>query len=158
MLSSLEHRNEMRRIAGTKQHDATTRSIVMEARMSHQTTRRLSTDSRFIRRLRRGPAALKTASDIVFDGELSRFVLFHSQENSIVIFGDPDMVRCASSVTFISVDGTFSRCPATHYQLSPATHFVKVDFHFLLHSVSSKIRSRQHTQRSFQQSIRFHPR
>ena len=117
MLSSLEHRDEMRRIAGTKQPDATTRSIVMEARTSHQTTRRLSTDSRFIRRLRRGPAAPKTASDIVFDGDLSRFVLFHSQENKIVIFGDPDMVHCASSVTFISVDGTFSRCPVTHSQL-----------------------------------------
>ena len=27
------------------------------------------------------------------------------------------MLRCASSVSFISVDGTFSRCPTTHYQL-----------------------------------------
>ena len=54
---------------------------------------------------------------IVSDGELAPFVLFRSQENNIVIFGDSLMVHCAASMRFIYVDGTFSRCPVTHYQL-----------------------------------------
>ena len=83
----------------------------MEARTSFPTSRRLSSDSRFVRQLRRGHSAPKTASDIVFDGELAHFVLFHSKENNIVMFGDLDIVHCAASVAFISVDGTFSRCP-----------------------------------------------
>ena len=116
-LVSLEHRNAMRRAAETKHEDETTRSVVMEANRQCPARRRLSSDLRFIRRLRRGREALKKASDIVFGEDLSRFVLFNTQEHEIVVFGDPDMARCASSVSFISVDGTFSRCQTTHFQL-----------------------------------------
>ena len=107
----------MRRAAGTKHEDVTTRSVVIEANRCCPTRRRLSSDLRFVRRLRKGKSAPKTAADIVFGEELSSFVLFTTPENDIIIFGDPDMVRCASTVSFISVDGTFSRCPTTHYQL-----------------------------------------
>ena len=117
LLATLEHRNEMRRIARTKQPEVSTRSIVMEVRATCPTTRRLSSDSRFVRRLRGVTSIPKTASDIVFNDGISNFVLFHTQENDIIIFGDLDMVRCASSVAFISIDGTFSRCPVTHTQL-----------------------------------------
>lgn len=155
VLASLEHLNAMRQIARTKQPDATTRSIVIEACTTRPTTRRLSTDARFVRRLRRGHSAPKTASDIVFDEDLSRFVLFHSQENEMIIFGDRDMVHCAASVEFISVDGTFCRCPVSHYQLVTCHAVCSSGFSFSFAFGLLPIRGRQPTQRSSRQSIRF---
>ena len=123
--------------------------------MSRQTSRRPSSDSRFLRRLHRRPSAPKTASDIVFDGELAPFMLFHSQENNIVIFGDPDIVHCAASVTFISVDGTSSRCLATHDQLVHVMQFVKmVSCHFMFGLLQDKKVST--CTNSSQQSFQFH--
>ena len=74
-------------------------------------------DLRFIRRFRQGNACPKTASEIILNEETTPFVLYHSQANEVVIFGDGDMVHAVASVFFICVDGTFSRCPRTHYQL-----------------------------------------
>ena len=66
-------------------------------------------------------------------------MLFHSQENNIVIFGDPDIVHCAASVTFISVDGTSSRCLATHDQLVHVMPFVKMVLcHFMFGRLQDK--------------------
>ena len=154
-LASLEHRNAMRRAAGTKHEDATTRSVVMEANRCCPTRRRLSSDLRFVRRLRKGKSAPKTAADIVFGEELSRFVLFATPENDIIVFGDPDMVRCASTVSFISVDGTFSRCPTTHYQLLTCHAVFKTVFRFPSHLVSFQIKKRPPTLPSFHRLIRF---
>ena len=95
----------------------TTRSIATSVREDDLIVRRLSTDLRFIRRFRQGNISPKTASEIIFNEQIVPFVLFHSQANEIIIFGDIDIVHAAASVSFICVDGTFSRCPRTHYQL-----------------------------------------
>ena len=57
------------------------------------------------------------ALEIIFSEQITPFVLFRSQANEIIIFGDIDIVHGAASVSFVCVDGTFSRCPQTHYQL-----------------------------------------
>ena len=156
-LASLEHRNAMRRAAGTKREDATTRSVVMEANRCCS-TRRLSSDLRFVRRLRKGQSAPKKASDIVFSEELSRFVLFNTPENDIIVFGDPGMLRCASSVTFISVDRTFSRCPTTHYQLVTCHAVCQNGFSFPFAFGLLPDKRRPPTQSSFHRSTRFRRR
>ena len=117
-IASLQHKNKMREAA--REHRTslvTTRSIATSVRENDLTVRRLSTDLRFIRRFRQGNISPKTASEIIFNEQIVPFVLFHSQANEIIIFGDIDIVHAAASVSFISVDGTFSRCPQTHYQL-----------------------------------------
>ena len=154
-LASLEHRNAMRRAAETKHEDATTRSVVMEANRCCPTRKRLSSDLRFVRRLRKGQSAPKTASDIVFGEELSRFVLFNTPENDIIIFGDPDMVRCASSVSFISSTGRSVDAQQRTTNWSRATRFVKTVFRFPSHLVSFRIKKRPPTRPSFPRSIRF---
>ena len=63
---------------------------------------------RFIRRFRQGNVCPKTASEIILNEEITPFVLYQSQANEVVIFGDGDMVHAAASVSFICVDGTFS--------------------------------------------------
>ena len=59
----------------------------------------------------------KTPADIVFDDVIKDTVLFHTANNDIIIFGSSEMVKNASAVQMISIDGTFSRCPETHFQL-----------------------------------------
>lgn len=58
----------------------------------------------------------KTPADIVFDDSVKDTVLFNT-DNNVIIFGTREMVKNATAVQMISIDGTFSRCPSTHFQL-----------------------------------------
>ena len=59
----------------------------------------------------------KNAADIIFDEQMTPFILFHTGENDVVIFGDVDMVQAATNVSFTCVDGTFGRFLQPHRQL-----------------------------------------
>ena len=81
------------------------------------TARHLSTDLRFIRRARLGNNTPKVPAEIVFDDESSPLIIYRAQGNDVVIFGDVSMVGNATHASHISIDGTFSKCPSTHFQL-----------------------------------------
>ena len=157
IIASLKHKNEMREAAKNHRTSlATTRSIATRVREENLAVRRLSTDLRFIRRFRQGNACPKTASEIILNEETTPFVLYHSQANEVVIFGDGEMVHAAASVSFICVDGTFSRCPQTTTNLSRATPFVGVGFHSRSCSRSFLTKNRLRIQRSSRRSIQLH--
>ena len=94
-----------------------TQQVVMDARLKTTSTRRISTDSRFVRRVCQNGHAPKTPAEIVFDDDVKDTVLFHTDDNSIIIIGSVEMVKNATAAQMIFIDGTFSRCPATHFQL-----------------------------------------
>ena len=91
--------------------------LVIDVRLKTASTRRISTDARFVRRVRQIGNAPKTPADIVFDDDIKDTVLFHTDNNDIIIFGSGEMVKNATAAQMICIDGTFSRCPATHFQL-----------------------------------------
>ena len=155
IISTLKRRNAMREAAKKRRTSlATTRSIATEVRETDSTVRRLSTDLRFIRRFRQGNVCPKFASDIVLNEQTSPFVLFHTPTNETIIFGVIDMVRAATTVSFIRVDGTFSRCPRHIFSLSHATLFVGMGSHSRSRSLSFPIKNPQHTQLFLRQSMR----
>ena len=155
-LASLAHKNAMRRAARTKHEDATTRSVLMEANRHCPVRRRLSSDVRFVRRLRRGSQAPKKASDIVFSGELTRFVLFNTRENDIIVFFDPEMVQCRRPCRSFPSTGRSVGAQQRTISWSHATQFVKTVFRFLSYLASFRIKRRLPTRPSFHRSTLFH--
>ena len=59
----------------------------------------------------------KTHKDIVVDETIAESIIFKTDDNEIVVFGLDELIIAASSTKLLCVDGTFSRCPKTHYQL-----------------------------------------
>ena len=118
VVNELKHRQELRVASRAKESQAVpTQQVVVDVRLKTTSTRRISTDARFVRRVRQKGNAPKTPADIVFDDDIKDTVLFHTVDNDIIIFGSCEMVKNASAVQMISIDGTFSRCPVTHFQL-----------------------------------------
>lgn len=79
--------------------------------------------------------------DIVFPQDMMQYVLFSSPDNGLIIFGDTQLVILACSVNVILIDGTFSRCPVTHYQLvtlHAMTSSQRVTFPFMYIIMSGK--------------------
>ena len=117
-IKQITHRDNLRRLSqSTCCRLLTTRNVVTNVRLATVTSRRLSTDLRFVRRVRQNKCSPKTPTDISFDDATMDAVLFHTADNSVIVFGSSQMVGNASATTLVCVDGTFSRCPRTHYQL-----------------------------------------
>ena len=118
LIKDMEHKNSMKTLArAAGNRSVATRTIASGVRENDASTRRLSSDLRFIRRARQGNRAPMSPMDITFDDESARFVLYKSVNNDVIIFGDVAMIENATHVSHISIDGTFSRCPKTHFQL-----------------------------------------
>ena len=93
------------------------RQIAMDIRRECATARRLSSDLRFIRRNRQDGVVPKTYREIVFDETSNESIIFKTDDNAIIVFGSVELIVAASTTKFICADGTFGRCPKTHYQL-----------------------------------------
>ena len=118
VVKEMRHKQELRLAAKARSSQHTpTQQVAIDVRLKTKTSRRLSTDARFIRRRRQNGHPPKTPSETVFDDNTKAVVLFHTDDKSIIIFGSAEMVRNATATTMIFVDGTFSRCPTTHFQL-----------------------------------------
>ena len=118
VVSAMKYRQELRVASRAKESQSVpTQQVVMDARLKTPSTRRISTDSRFVRRVRQNGHAPKTPAEIVFDDDVKDTVLFHTDDNSIIIFGSVEMVKNATAAQMIFIDGTFSRCPVTHFHL-----------------------------------------
>ena len=118
VVEQMNHQNTLKRRAQSKaSRNLQTIQVAMEARQELPSSRRLSTDLRFIRRMRHGRFVPKTAKDINIDDVSPDGLIFRSRDNEIIVFGANDLVVAATSVSLICVDGTFSRCPRTHFQL-----------------------------------------
>ena len=48
---------------------------------------------------------------------MTESIIFKTDDNGIIVFGSDELVVAASATKLLCVDGTFSRCPKTHYQL-----------------------------------------
>ena len=70
-----------------------------------------------MRRNRQDDVVPKTHRDIVFDETSTESIVFKSDDNAIIVFTSDELIVAASSTKFVCVDGTFGRCPRTHYQL-----------------------------------------
>ena len=118
IIAKMKRRNELRVRARSKDKQRlSTRQIAVEFRHDHEHTRRLSSDLRFIRRNRQCGAVPKTHKDIVVDETIAESIIFKTDDNGIIVFGLDELIIAASSTKLLCVDGTFSRCPKTHYQL-----------------------------------------
>ena len=117
-IKEMKHKNSMKTLATSAGNmDVTTRMIASNARENNETARRLSSDLRFIRRARQGNRTPRVPTDIVFDDESSAFVLYRTANNDDIVFGDVSLVTNATHASHISIDGTFGKCPNTHFQL-----------------------------------------
>ena len=138
-IKQITHRNNLRRLSqSTCCRLLTTRNIVTNVRLATVTSRRLSTDLRFVRRVRQNKCSPKTPTDISFDDTTMDTVLFHTADNSVIVFGSSEMVGNASATTLVCVDGTFSRCPRTHPKLVTCHAACQDGFRFLLFTRSSQ--------------------
>ena len=118
VVSVMKHRQELRFASRAKETKAIpTQQVVIDVRIKTASTRRISTDARFVRRMRQNGDVPKTPADIVFDDSVKDTVLFNTDNDDVIIFGTREMVKNATAVQMISIDGTFSRCPSTHFQL-----------------------------------------
>ena len=99
VVNELKHRQELRVVSRAKESQAVpTQQVVVDVRLKTTSTRRISTDARFVRRVRQKGNAPKTPADIVFDDDIKDTVLFHTVDNDIIIFGSCEMVKNASAV------------------------------------------------------------
>ena len=94
-----------------------TLEIALEHRREFPTSRRLSTDLRFIRRVRQGNVVPKSFKDIDLDDLPEDIVMFRTHDSAVIVFGSNELLISATSTSRVCIDGTFSRCPKTHYQL-----------------------------------------
>ena len=118
LIKEMKHKNAMKTLAKSVENiDVATRTVASNVREPNVTALRLSSDLRFIRRARQGHRTPKVPTDIVFDDESSAFLLYKTSSNDVIVFGDVSMVANATHASHISVDGTFSGCPNTHFQL-----------------------------------------
>ena len=114
----MENHNKLKlRVISKSNSRPQTLEIALEHRQEFPTSRRLSTDLRFIRRIRQGHVVPKSCKDTILDDAQKRDLMFQSSDNEIMIFGSRELPIHATSTTRICIDGTFSRCPKTHYQL-----------------------------------------
>ena len=114
----MENRNQLKqRVISKSNRRSPTLEIALEHRQEFPTSWRLSTDLRFIRRIRQGHVVPKSCKDIILDDAKKRDLMFQSSDNEIMIFGSGELLIHATSTTRICIDGTFSRCPKTHDQL-----------------------------------------
>ena len=118
IIRRMEEQNELKQdvlAKGTSR--VPTLEIALEHRQKYPTSRRLSTDLRFIRRVRQGNVVPKSCNDINPDDLPKDDIIFRSPDNTIMVFGSSELLISATSTTRVCIDGTFSRCPKTHYQL-----------------------------------------
>ena len=114
----MENHNKLKqRVISKSNSRPQTLEIALEHRQEFPTSRRLSTDLRFIRRIRQGHVVPKSCKDIILDDSQKRDLMFQSSDNEIMIFGSGELLIHATTTNRICIDGTFSRCPKTHYQL-----------------------------------------
>ena len=118
IIGTMRCRDAMRRQAcSTTENRLTARQIAMDVRREFTTGRRLSSDLRFIRRNRQGGVVPKTYREIVLDETSTESIIFRTDDNGVIVFSSDELIIAASTTKLVCVDGTFSRCPKTHYQL-----------------------------------------
>ena len=118
IIAKMNRRNALRVRARSKDNlRLSTRQIAVEFGHEHAPARRLSSDLRFIRRNCLCGAVPKTYKDIVIDAVAAESIVFKTDDNGIIVFGTDELIVAASATKLLCVDGTFSRCPKTHYQL-----------------------------------------
>ena len=130
-----------------------TLEIALERRQEFPTSRRLSTDLRFIRRIRQGHVVPKSCKDIILDDAQKRDLMFQSSDNEIKIFGSGELLIHATSTNRICIDGTFSRCPKRTINCLLVMQFVPTALHFRSLSRCSKTKRQKLTRQSSTKSI-----
>ena len=114
----MENHNKLKqRVISKSNSRPQTLEIALEHRQEFPTSRRLSTDLRFIRRIRQGNVVPKSFKDIDPDDLKKDTMIFRSHDNAVMVFGSSELLTAATSTTRVCIDGTFSRCPKTHFQL-----------------------------------------
>ena len=97
-IKHITHKNNLRHLSQSKHGRLlTTRCLASSARLETDTTRRLRTDMRFVRRVRQNKCWPRVPGDIVFDDATMSSVLFHTEDNGVIVFGESQMVGNASS-------------------------------------------------------------
>lgn len=118
IISRMDEQNKLKQhVLAKGKSRLQTLEIALEHRQEFPTSRRLSTDLRFIRRIRQGNVVPKSFKDIDPDDLKKDTMIFRSHDNAVMVFGSSELLTAATSTTRVCIDGTFSRCPKTHFQL-----------------------------------------
>ena len=101
----MRRRQDLRVASRVKASNAVpTQQVLMDVRLKTATTRWISTDALFVRRVRQSGNAPKTPADIVFDDSIKDTVLFHTDNNDIIL-GSGEMIEKATAVQTICMAG-----------------------------------------------------